>query len=124
MIKTEGVVAKAWDPLIDVLRSGILVGNKFPASYNQALITGWLAYAERALKKMEVGDAVLLTRCMELYSHSAKELAICLEEPTLLRRASLSHLERLAEEFESRVVELGLLPRLDMLRLDDMDPKP
>jgi hypothetical protein len=115
-------VMKAWDPLIETLEVGIRVGNQFPVSYNQALITGWLAYAQRALRKMEVGDAELLERCRRVQRQAAKELAIYLEDPQLLRRASLSHFERLANDVEVRVIELGLLPPLMMLRLDEGQP--
>ncbi len=115
---------KAWDPLIETFGVGIRVGKQFPVSYNQALITGWLAYAERALRKMEAVDADLLDRCKLLYRHTAKELAFYLEEPTLLISANLSNFERLAGEVEARAVALGLLPPLIMLRLDDMDTKP
>jgi hypothetical protein len=116
-----GVGNKPWDPLIETLEIGIRVGNQFPATYNQALLTGWFAYAQRALRKMEAGDAVLLEHAKQLYRQGSKVLAIYLEEPTLLKSANLSHFEHLAEVLESRIVQLGLLPPLIMLRLDDMD---
>jgi len=115
------VVMKAWDNLIETLEVGIRVGNQFPPTYSSALITGWLAYAQRAIRKMDAasGDSELIERCRRLQRQAAKELAIYLEDPPLLRRASLSHFERLADEVETRAVELGLLPPLMMLRLDE-----
>lgn len=95
--------------------------EKFPTSYNEAVLRGWACYTKRAFIKMFLReDEELTVAADDLVREMTTTVESYLDNQERFRKLDVESIEKKALRVQDRIVALGLLPKLDDLTLDDV----
>lgn len=109
-----GVLANKFEWILQTL-------EKFPTSYNEAVLRGWARYTQRAFIKMFLReDAELTAAADDLVREMTTTVESYLDKQETFRKFDVESIEKKALRVQDRIVALGLLPKLDDLTLDDV----